>query len=373
MAYVSSKKTERLFMPYKIVLILHLLSMVSSRCVVFWFLGMAVHAGAQTELNHFREDKSLPRVPVFNSVPTVAPADASNMIGAIYINGHEGVGYWFNGQKWLPLGVDIQRFPSNIPTPAVTNDHFHVFNGFPCIPIKASAANSHSGGSVCMNSSNGHVYWNDTYQISRTFDRVVADDGVTVINTIQSAITGRTWMDRNMGAIHAFPADNTYDADACGSYFQWCRIGDGHEKPNSATWSSGNGSGSAGSWDEYTKPYYGKFIIWGPNGDWLSAALTETSRWWNGSAGTNNPCPNGYHVPTEAEFVAENNGAGIPRRGLSVGYRSTGGIPNYGTGQSAFFWSSTITGNYKSRVWTDYAGMQDAPRGNGFPVRCIHN
>ena len=67
MIYLLAKKTERSFGHYKVLHFLQLLSMVSSRCVVLWFLGIAVYAGAQTDtITHFRVDAGLPRLPILN-------------------------------------------------------------------------------------------------------------------------------------------------------------------------------------------------------------------------------------------------------------------------------------------------------------------
>jgi formylglycine-generating enzyme required for sulfatase activity len=50
-------------------------------------------------------------------------------------------------------------------------------------------------------------------------------------------------------------------------------------------------------------PEHGDFIINGSSPyDWRNP---QNDNLWQGVSGTNNPCPSGYRLPTEAEWEAE--------------------------------------------------------------------
>jgi uncharacterized protein (TIGR02145 family) len=114
--------------------------------------------------------------------------------------------------------------------------------------------------------------------------------------------TGKIWMDRNLGATRA--ATSSTDADAYGHLYQWGRASDGHQVRTSPTTSVLSSSDTPG---------HGSFILVANPYDWRSPQNTNL---WQEVNGTNNPCPNGYRLPTEAEWNAEraswssNNSAG---------------------------------------------------------------
>jgi hypothetical protein len=101
-------------------------------------------------------------------------------------------------------------------------------------------------------------------------------------------------MDRNLGASRA--ATSSTDEAAYGDLYQWGRAADGHEKRNSATTSTLSNSDTPG---------HGDFITVGSSPypyDWRSP---QNDNLWQGVNGTNNPCPDGYRLPTAAEWEAE--------------------------------------------------------------------
>jgi hypothetical protein len=105
--------------------------------------------------------------------------------------------------------------------------------------------------------------------------------------------TGKTWMDRNLGATRA--ATSSQDAASYGDLYQWGRGSDGHQcrtSPTTATLSSTD------------QPGNGNFILvqQGLVRDWRSP---ENLNLWQGIDGINNPCPTGYRIPTEAELNTE--------------------------------------------------------------------
>jgi len=191
---------------------------------------------------------------------------------------------------------------------------------------------------------------------------------------VTNPTTGKIWMDRNLGASQV--ATSSTDAAAYGDLYQWGRAADGHESRTSATTSTNATSAvpnDGNAWD-------GFFITEGSSPyDWLTP---QDDNLWQGVSGTNNPCPSGYRLPTEAEWEAErtswssNNAAGAfasPLKLPVAGLRSFSDGSLYTVGSIGHYWSSTIDGtnsrllNFSSSV----ASMNSNPRANGFSVRCL--
>jgi hypothetical protein len=113
--------------------------------------------------------------------------------------------------------------------------------------------------------------------------------------------------------------------------------------------------------------------------DWL---IPQDNTLWQGVNGTNNPCPLGYRLPTDAEWEAErtswttNNAAGAfssPLKLPMAGYRgySDGSLIDVATVGGC--WSSTVSST-KSRhlfFFSSSAGMGALNRANGLSVRCL--
>ncbi len=192
--------------------------------------------------------------------------------------------------------------------------------------------------------------------------------------TVYNSTTGKYWMDRNLGASQQ--ATSSTDAAAYGDLYQWGRATEGHESRTSGTTSTNATTAvpnAGNSWD-------GLFITEGSSPyDWLTP---QDNTLWQGVSGTNNPCPSGFRIPTEAEWEAErvswasNNAAGAFGSVLKLtvgGYRlrSSGSLTSVGS--NGLYWSSTVDGidahylNFSSSS----AGMTSYYRAYGFSVRCI--
>ena len=126
-------------------------------------------------------------------------------------------------------------------------------------------------------------------------------NGATVTyGVITSPVTGRKWLDRNLGASQVATASN--DRNAYGHLFQWGRPADGHQLINYTSSSSGSGvNGKTKTLATSDVPGISTFIT--PdntveqNGvfvyDWRNDQ--NTNRWAINSQGS---CPSGWHVPT---------------------------------------------------------------------------
>ena len=193
--------------------------------------------------------------------------------------------------------------------------------------------------------------------------------GSTLVVDVTNPITGKTWMDRNLGATQV--ATSSTDQNAYGDLYQWGRRADGHQcrtSPTTATLSS------------IDQPAHGDFItINSGNYDWRSP---QNANLWQGVNGVNNPCPSGYRIPTETEINAErlswsqNNSAGAFASLLKW---TLAGVRNYNNGtlanvgMSGHCWSSTVngTGSRYLGFTSSITGMYIGPRATSMPVRCV--
>jgi hypothetical protein len=194
-------------------------------------------------------------------------------------------------------------------------------------------------------------------------------NNATVVVAVVNPVTGRTWMDRNLGAIQV--ATSSTDVNSFGDLYQWGRRSDGHQCRNSAT------TTILSSLDQ---PSHGNFIL-APNNlkDWRSPQNTNL---WQGVTGLNNPCPTSYRIPTEVEWNQErltwssNNivGAFASVLKLTMGGRRFGGngslevVNVYGG-----YWSSTVNGTNSQYQNVQGAGAFTSTdvRSVGNSIRCI--
>jgi uncharacterized protein (TIGR02145 family) len=191
----------------------------------------------------------------------------------------------------------------------------------------------------------------------------------TAVVDVTNPTTGRTWMDRNLGAAQV--ATSSTDAASYGDLYQWGRLADGHQCRTSATTTTLSGS---------NVPGHGSFIL-APNSpyDWRSPQNTNL---WQGVNGVNNPCPTGYRLPTEVELNAErlswssNNTAGAfasPLKLPVAGYRHYSNGAQGLVGSGGYYWSSTVSGTYSRLLsfGSTNAGISSYYQARGYSVRCI--
>ena len=194
------------------------------------------------------------------------------------------------------------------------------------------------------------------------------NSGGTAVVDVLNPITGKTWMDRNLGASQA--ATSITDAAAYGDLYQWGRAADGHEKRN---------SGITSTLSSTDNPGHGDFITTSSSPrDWRSP---QNNNLWQGVNGTNNPCPSGYRLPTDTELLAErdswssNNSAGAfasPLKFPVAGHR----LNSFGSLEesSGFYWSSSTVSGTRARglfFINSAAGLNMGNRAYGLSVRCL--
>jgi len=196
------------------------------------------------------------------------------------------------------------------------------------------------------------------------------------VKTVYNPATGKTWMDRNLGASRVAVSSN--DTNAYGDLYQWGRAMEGHEKRTSGITSVNATTPSpipnAGNvWDglfitETQSPY-----------DWL---IPQNDTLWQGVNGTNNPCPAGFRLPTDDEWYAEvqswpsTNAAGAfasPLKLPVAGGRNPLDGTFFNIGISGYYWSSTISDTDAKRMRFDNGNAVIGTdfRAYGISVRCI--
>jgi uncharacterized protein (TIGR02145 family) len=197
---------------------------------------------------------------------------------------------------------------------------------------------------------------------------VFCASGPTTIVEVTTA-TGKTWMDRNLGATQV--ATSSDDANSYGDLYQWGRGSDGHQCRTSSTTTT---------LSAVDQPANGNFIrISNSPRDWRDP---QNDNLWQGANGINNPCPTGYRLPTITELDAEraswssNNAAGAfasPLKLPMAGYRgySNGSLTSVGSYGDC--WSSTISGAGARCLGfgSSDASMGTSSRAFGFSVRCL--
>ncbi|MFW5793764.1 MAG: hypothetical protein ACOCWC_05725, partial [Bacteroidota bacterium] len=194
-------------------------------------------------------------------------------------------------------------------------------------------------------------------------------DNNTQVVEVTNPTTGKTWMDRNLGAAQV--ATSSTDEEAYGDLYQWGRTADGHQIRTSNTTSTLSSSDTPG---------HGDFIIPDSNPyDWRNP---KNDNLWQGLNGTNNPCPAGFRLPTVSEWNAEieswssNNSAGAyasPLKLTLAGKRHA----SYGSvifvGSRGWYWSSNVDDVCSQALdfTSSNAFTYSSIRADGFSVRCI--
>lgn len=184
----------------------------------------------------------------------------------------------------------------------------------------------------------------------------------------------RCWLDRNLGATQIATVAN--DTLSYGYYFQWGRGVDGHQIPTSGTTSTLSSTDNPG---------HANYIITGSYPyDWRSV---QNDNLWQESGGTNNPCPNGFRVPTQLEWqtlilaASITNSTSAYNSSLKLplaGWRNNGDATLSDQGITGIYWSNSFISGLRQSFDLEFNSNHAYPEGyyyraDGFSVRCIKN
>jgi len=210
----------------------------------------------------------------------------------------------------------------------------------------------------------------------------------TAIVDVTNPITGKTWMDRNIGASRA--ATSSTDNQAYGSLYQWGRGSDGHQCVNRYIGDGVSTSGITSVTSSSTTPASSSFIT--EDNNWYTGSNPDNL--WQGVSGINTPCPAGYRLPTLSEWEAEYASWGIGNQNAVGAFASMLKLPMAGyrlggdgalglVNSQGLYWSDTFNtpaeGASRNLVFNNTSGgsgiavMSNSSRVAGMSVRCIKN
>lgn len=297
--------------------------------------------------------------------------------------------YQYNGTNWIPLiGTLFASLTSLDCTGATSNGTL----------TQGTAASGSSDGTASFAISIGGTSCSLTRAVG-IYDRMygLTINGANNHNFIYYPVTGadgKTWLNNNLGAHYANQnhasfnptqqATSATDHLAYGSLFQWGRAADGHEL---ITWTSGSlgtpVNGTTATRPESDTAANALFVtINSGNYDWRGT--TQNNNLWQGVNGTNNPCPAGYRLPTNAELTTLVTTSNITNSATAAssamkftvsGVRDIGVGSLFTVGSGGNYRSSSVSGTNASYRFFNSGGTGTSNdfRAYGFTVRCLKN
>ena len=210
--------------------------------------------------------------------------------------------------------------------------------------------------------------------------------------TVKIGSYEKVWLTNNLGADYAninsehfnlmgrMATGDHKDTKSYGSHFQWQRMADGHELID---WTK---MGTPAASVHYTPPTTPandwrnagtNSYIDEVNGSWVNNTLATTGPFnlWQAN-GANNPCPNGFHVPTKTEFDDYLNavgGWGPSHTDPLLRLPGAGNRQYYGgytmNEEHMYYWASTTpSGNVLNPH-----GINSRRQSRSISVRCIQD
>lgn len=192
------------------------------------------------------------------------------------------------------------------------------------------------------------------------------------------------FLDRNLGATMAF--DTGVGAESyedMGWLFQHGRSADGHQLYDSPFVQKVSLNGSFQTMAEFDKAMAAsiRFVANSKSWAWLNPEVHNSSNLWTASGGKNNPCPDGYRVPTKAELSIMNENRPILKLGATYRWRTAGGGA-YKDDQWGYIWGIDMeimnsNGGAKyvalqlNATPGTLIGINSVEMGQGCYVRCI--
>ena len=222
----------------------------------------------------------------------------------------------------------------------------------------------------CTDCNNKGIYVYDGATFKHSSSGATAVTTTTVVAVLGAG--GATWMDRNLGASRV--ATSQTDSYSYGDLYQWGRFTDGHQSRTSSTVNTNSDIDNPPHGDWITEPH-------NPY-DWRTP---QNDNLWQGVNGINNPCPIGYRLPTETEWITEfqawssqdaAGGFNSPLKLSLGGERSSNDGDLINVGNTGYYWTSTVNnGSWANRLNVSFVANINkyGARGGGASVRCIKN
>jgi uncharacterized protein (TIGR02145 family) len=300
-----------------------------------------------------KDDDAPPTTPAVTTTPlTNITTSSATTGGTILTNGNAAITQ--SGIVWSKINA-TPTLTDSVMTGTTSSGSFTInltgldFNT--AYYIRAFATNSIGtayGDVLTLNTTN------DTSKVRFTYNGKEVIYGIII-----SSVTGKKWLDRNLGATQV--ATSYDDYKAYGDLFQWGRPADGHQLMNWASSTTGtavNGTTTVLATSDI--PGNSNFIIPPDVSPWVMDWRSDNNRnrWATIPQG---PCPNGWHVPTIAEWLAEvstTNGGTASSGGITdrnkgysqlkltvAGLRGTDAVSFYQVGKNGHYWSSSDRNN----------------------------
>jgi len=247
-----------------------------------------------------------------------------------------------------------------------------IFDAYAYFPMDGKGLLNLSGASF---TNNGTIQANGSSFIFASGSSFTMASGILTIeehiSSVYNPATGRTWLDKNLGADRI--AESKDDASAYGDLYQWGRGKDEHQVRSSLTINTiaNTPVAFAGNpWDEL-------FINPTSGDNWLNPP--DNTLWEIDNP--NNVCPTGYRLPTSLEFNEEilswtSDGAdgafASPLKLTTGGKRTNSGIIDEGT--NGAYWTKDVDGSNTAILYiitpSEAIEMSNA-KYIGASVRCI--